>query len=83
MELPWYSNLNQISGSVNVATSELAPRFTLAAVIRAYVKWITMVGEKISLVDELGALYCPVAVATCTGDVAARPPSSCRRSPRS
>jgi hypothetical protein len=82
MELPWYSNLIQIPGSVNVVASELAPRFTPATVIRAYVKWITVAGEKITRVDELGALYCHVAVPTCTGDVAMRPPPSCRRFPR-
>jgi hypothetical protein len=33
--------------------------------IRAYVKWITVAGEKISREDELGALYCSVTVPTC------------------
>jgi hypothetical protein len=52
MELPWYSNLNQILGSVNIATGELAPRFMPAATIHACVKWITVAGEKILIVDE-------------------------------
>jgi hypothetical protein len=36
-------------------------------------------GEKIFAGDELGALFRPVAVPTCTGDVAARPSLLCRR----
>jgi hypothetical protein len=66
MELPWYSNLNQITDSVNLSLPVIsAPRFTPTAAIRAYVKWITMAGEKIFREDELGALYCSVTVPTC------------------
>jgi hypothetical protein len=33
--------------------------------------WITIGSENIFTLDEFGALYCPVVIPTCTGDVAA------------
>jgi hypothetical protein len=52
--------------SVNSTTrSSPALRF-----VRSSVR-ITIDGEKISSEDELGALFCPVAVPTCTGNVTA------------
>jgi hypothetical protein len=84
MELPWYNNLNQITDLVNLSPLVISvPRFTSTAVIRAYVKWIIVASEKILREAELRALYCPVVVTTCIGDVAMRPPPSCRRFLRS
>jgi hypothetical protein len=78
MKIAIVQYLQKITDAVNVAAGERRIAILVSVTIRAL--WgvrITANGEKILRKDKLRALYCPVVVPTCTGDVAARPPSSC------
>ena len=71
--------LQKIIGAVNVPPVNYVPRSSSTLrFVRSGVR-ITVDGEKILRMDDIGALFCLVVIPTCIGDVPTRPSPSCHR----
>jgi hypothetical protein len=79
---PWYSTCKR--SLVHRTSSPVTPTLGFAPALQFVpsVVWVTISSEKIFTVDEFGALYCSVAVPTCSATWPHGRRHGCRRFPR-